>query len=318
MTDGARSARADAIDVARAFALLGMVVYHSTWDLADFGFIGAAAPFSPAMRAFSHAVAGAFLALVGVSLALAHRNGMHWDAFARRLARIVAAAALVTAATLITSPAAPIGFGILHCIAAASLIAAAFLYVPVGVAFVVGVAAIAAPRIWTSDAFDSPALIWVGLGQREPSTLDWRPLLPWAGVVWISLDVTRALMPRLIASPLMAWRANLTPVRGLAFFGRHSLAFYLLHQPALFACLFALSQILGLSASREREAYLATCRPACVNAGGAPEACARACECVAARAINAGLIASLTSRFVSEADREKLGGAVQACSTEAQ
>ena len=76
-----KRARIAAIDAARGGALGGMVVYHLIWDFAHFGLVAPTAPFAPATRALSHVVASAFLALVGVSLALAHPHGLRRDAF---------------------------------------------------------------------------------------------------------------------------------------------------------------------------------------------------------------------------------------------
>ena len=71
---GRCSCRVDAIDCARGFALIGMAVFHLCWDLADFRLVPPLLPFTPPMRLLSHRVASVFLALVGVSLALAHRK----------------------------------------------------------------------------------------------------------------------------------------------------------------------------------------------------------------------------------------------------
>ena len=181
-----------------------MVGYHLTWDLAYFGFVDRHVPFAPLMRVYSHSVASAFLLLVGVSLALAHRDGPRWRAFFWRLAKIVAAAALVTVGSLIFAPEFAIWFGILHCIAAASVIAALFLNAPIGVAFVVGWAAIVAPQFIQSADLNAPALVWLGLGTQDPSTLDWRPLLPWAGVAWIGFDLARLALPKIHDEPALA------------------------------------------------------------------------------------------------------------------
>ena len=158
-----------------------MAVYHLSWDLADFRLASPMLPFTPQMRLLSHVVASAFLVLVGVSLALAHRNGLNVRAFWRRLAIVAGAAALVTAGSFVFAPSEPITFGILHCIAVASLLAGAFVTAPAWVSLAVGLAAVAAPFLIRSTFFDPPWLLWIGLGEALPNTLDWRPLMPWAG-----------------------------------------------------------------------------------------------------------------------------------------
>ena len=137
---GKRSGRVDAVDCARGLALIGMGVYHLSWDLADFRLISPLLPFTPPMRLLSHGVASVFLALVGVSLALAHRNGLNIPAFWRRLAIVAGAAALVTAASLVFAPGEGIFFGILHCIAVASLLAAPLVAAPAWASLAVGLA----------------------------------------------------------------------------------------------------------------------------------------------------------------------------------
>ena len=188
---GKSSGRVDAVDCARGIALIGMAIYHLSWDLADFRLAPPMLPFTPQMRLLSHIVASAFLALVGVSLALAHRNGLNLRAFWRRLAIVGGAAALVTAGSFVFAPSEPITFGILHCIAVASLTAAPFVTAPASASLAMGLSAIAAPWLGRSTLFDLPWLLWLGLGEALPNTLDWRPLLPWAGVVFLGLGAAR-------------------------------------------------------------------------------------------------------------------------------
>jgi uncharacterized membrane protein len=309
--------RIAALDVARGLALIGMGVYHFSWDLAYFGLAPAGLPYSPGMRVFSHVVASAFLGLAGVSLAIAHRFGPRWRAFLLRLLKIAGAAALVSLASYLIAPDEPIWFGILHCIAAASLLAAPLLGAPPWAALIAGAAVVAAPRLFTSAIFNPAALLWLGLGTAQPSTLDWRPLLPWAGATLTGLGLTRLFLPQLFAWPLALWRPRASPGRALAFAGRHSLIIYLIHQPILIGLIYAVTQLSGVAALQTRDRYIAACRPACVEAGGEIEACKTACECVASGAENAGLGASLASRSPSEADRKRLTGIVKSCGSEA-
>ena len=308
--------RSDVVDIARAVALVAMFAYHLVWDLADYGFLPPGTPFTPPMRLASNAIAVTFLALVGVSLVMADRGGRRSGAFWKRCALIAAAAGLTSAVTLVVEPQAPIVFGILHCIALASLLAAPLLRIPAGAACAIGLSALLAPRVFSAPAFDAPLVQWIGLGLHEPATLDWRPLLPWAGFVWLTLGLARLLPSRFWQSRPMVWRARARLMSALTWLGRHSLAIYLTHQPVLFAGLFVASAALGLGASRERDAFLAACRPACVESGGAIELCERSCVCVADKAMRATLGAQLLAKIWP--DTHPTQSAAESCAVEAR
>jgi uncharacterized membrane protein len=277
--------RVDAVDCARGIALIGMAAYHLSWDLADYRLVSPILPFSPPMRLLSHTVASAFLALVGVSLALAHRDRLNLPAFGKRFGVIAGAAALVTLGSSLFAPGAAIWFGILHCIAAASLLALPFVEAPAAVTLAAGTAAIALPFFVQSTLFDPPALLWLGLGVAVPNTLDWRPLLPWAGVVLIGLGVARVpgVLPWL-ASP-RRWRAESAAARSIAFAGRHSLAVYLVHQPILIGLVatVAASGLVGFAPPPPPDfsAFLSACHRSCVARGRGDEDCGTSCRCVA-------------------------------------
>ena len=102
-----------------------------------------------------------------------------------------------------------------------------------------------------------------------PNTLDWRPLLPWAGVVFFGLGAARR--PGVMAwltSP-ERWRAASAPWRALSFAGRHSLPIYLVHQPILIGIVYALTAWGGLAPKPDDSAFLAECQRACVAKGRA-------------------------------------------------
>jgi uncharacterized membrane protein len=306
--------RIAAIDVCRGSALIGMAIYHLSWDFAYFHLAPADLPVTPPMRLFSHLVAGAFLALAGVSLALAHRNGLRWRPFWRRLGIVGGAAALVTLASHFFAPRETIFFGILHCIAVASLLAAPLLRAPVALALAASALAFAAPLLLASPALDPPALVWLGLGTTPPHTLDWRPLLPWSGCLFLGLALARLNLARLIASPLARWRPAVGPGRALGWAGRHSLAIYLVHQPVLFALMFAAVRLTGAGAGWEAAEFTKVCQRQCVEGGGEPRACASACACVVRGLQKEGLTRALARESLDDAQSRQYSQVVTECS----
>ncbi|MGA2044999.1 MAG: heparan-alpha-glucosaminide N-acetyltransferase [Roseiarcus sp.] len=306
--------RIAAIDVGRGAALIGMAIYHLSWDCGYFGLASAGFPTIAPMRLFSHVVAGAFLVLAGVSLTLAHRGGFRPRAFGRRLAVVGGAAALVTLASHGFAPQETIEFGILHCIAVASLLAAPLLGLPGGVALALGAVMVAAPWLATNPAFNAPALVWLGLGTIPPHTLDWRPLTPWAGLVLLGLGAAQLDPGRLFEGPLARWRPGNVGARALAWSGRHSLAIYLIHQPALFAFLFAATNLTGFEARRQAAAFAEVCQRECVGGGGEPEDCTRACACVLRGLKDAGLGRAIARDALDDAQGEDYSRIVRACS----
>src|SRR5271166_90045 len=288
-----------------------MAVYHLSWDVADFRLVSPLLPFTPPMRLLSHSVASVFLGLVGASLALAHRNGLNLRAFLRRLAIIGAAAALVTLASLVFAPGEGIFFGILHCIAVASLLAAPFVAAPAWAILAVGLAAIVAPALVHSRLFDPPWLLWLGLGEALPNTVDWRPLLPWAGVVFVGLGVARAAGVMAWLTSPVRWRAVAATWRAVSFAGRHSLPIYLVHQPILIGIVYALTAWGGLAPKPDDSAFLSECQRACVAKGRAAAECETSCGCVADAVERSGEADRLTT--LDPASRARLQTLADAC-----
>jgi len=230
-----------AVDLARTVALCGMAVFHFTFDLEMFGHLPQGTTITGGWAIFARVVAGSFLFLSGVSLVLAHGDGVRWPAFRRRFLRIAAAAALVSGATLIAMPQAFIFFGILHAVAFGSVMGVLLIRLPWG-----ALLAMAAAVLWINDvvaleALNPRWLVWTGLGERFPLTMDFVPVFPWMAAVLGGMAAAKlagglGLWPRLeMDGPLL---------RRLAWPGQHSLAIYLLHQPILIGLVWAGTQLL--------------------------------------------------------------------------
>lgn len=233
------------IDLGRGVALIAMTVYHLCWDLAMFGVIRPDIMAEPALIWFARSIAGSFLFLAGFSLFLAHGQGIQWAKFARRLGVIVAAAALITIATWFATPEAFIFFGILHSIAAGSIIGLLFLRLPWWLIVAFGMFVLSA-RQWLADAFfDSPAWWWTGLSIEIPRSNDFVPIFPFFGMVLLGIAGAKLCTNRNWLARLRRIQPDDLSSRALRFIGRHSLIFYLAHQPVLIAFLAGLLWLSG-------------------------------------------------------------------------
>lgn len=221
--------RLTSLDIARTLALVCMVVFHFTFDLALFGHIDPGTMSQPFWYTFARMIAGSFLFLSGVGLWLAHGRGIRWPAFWKRWAMIAAAAALITLASLSYVPGGPIWFGILHAIAATALLGLLVLRLPWPVTLVLAALIFAAAWGPRFPAFDPLWLVWTGLAQSRPMMGDYVPLIPWAAPALAGLAIAKAIR-------IDQWRGSAPSrlTRAITFPGRHTLIIYLVHQPLLF------------------------------------------------------------------------------------
>ncbi|HZG31033.1 MAG TPA: DUF1624 domain-containing protein [Ensifer sp.] len=306
------------MDALRGLALITMATYHLTWDLEYFHYLAPGTASSLPLKIYARSIASSFLFLAGFSLYLAHGSGIRWRPFWVRFAKIVAAAMLVTIATFFAMRDEFIYFGILHNIAAASLVGLLFLRAPPLVNIVVAAAAIAAP-IWLRDPFfNTPAFYWVGLSESVRRSNDYVPLLPWLAPFLIGIAASQLLRKFRLVKILSGNKAqNIHVFSGLSTVGRHSLAFYLLHQPILIAIVWCIAQVFPAASPDPALSYMQSCKAACA-AQQSESFCSSFCGCTLTELKSQNLFEALDRRELDVNNDPRVLGISRLCTRTAQ
>lgn len=208
------------LDVLRGFTVVLMIIFHFSFDLDYFGFVAIDIVHAPFWYFFPRLIVFLFLFAVGIALSLAHKNGIKWKAFGKRLLLIVFWASIISIVTYKFFPDNWIYFGTLHAIAVVSVFSLPFLKRP-WEALIVGLC-----LFIPSIAYDT-TIPWV---QLPHSSWDYISPFPWLGA---SLFGIFAAHKRIY---LVDYPRNAL-VKSLNYLGKHSLFIYLIHQPILFGIL---------------------------------------------------------------------------------
>jgi uncharacterized membrane protein len=235
---------------------------------------------------------------------------------------IAAAAAAISIVTRIAMPDGWIYFGILHCIAVLTLIGIVFIRLPLAVTLVVTLALLAA---WIADNFGTPGLLrssffdprylaWIGLAEMPQRSNDYVPLFPWAtpffaGLSIASIAIRTGLPHRLAALGTGSWWP--------AWLGRHSLVFYLIHQPVLIAIAYGLSLLVPPPTPDPVETYLRQCNSTCVMQQG-EALCRSFCQCTLGKLQAQNLLIPLQANEIDVQKDERVQTLVTECSAEAE
>lgn len=242
-----QATRFDALDALRGLAMVWMTGFHFCFDLNQHGYLEQnfyADPFWTWQRV---AIVSLFMFCAGAGQAIAYQRGQTWPHFWRRWWQIAACALLVSLGSYFMFPHSWIYFGVLHGFAVMLIIArltagwGAWLWV-LG-ALTIATKYIADYAIGTRaewQFFNENWLNWLGFISRKPVTEDYAPLIPWLGVMWWGVAVGNWLLANKPA--VLAWRVPLIN-RPLAWLGRWSLSYYMLHQPVMIGSLMLFSAV---------------------------------------------------------------------------
>ncbi|MFH1234605.1 MAG: heparan-alpha-glucosaminide N-acetyltransferase [Candidatus Diapherotrites archaeon] len=222
------------IDSVRGIALVLMAIFHLLFDLNYFKFVSFGNP-AWQWQLCSAFIAFLFLSVAGISLSISHAKNPSPKKFLLRGLKIFSLGLLITAITWIYPHEGFIQFGILHLIGLSIILSIPFLkFKKANLA--AGLAFLAAGFFLKTQHFNFPWLLWLGFIPHGFYTLDYYPLLPWFGLILFGIFLGKEIYP----NGKRCFRETTEPksLRFLSFLGRHSLAFYLLHQPVIIAALF--------------------------------------------------------------------------------
>ena len=237
----APATRHDRVDALRGVAIVWMTAFHFCFDLNHFGWLRQDFYRDPFWTWQRTCIVSLFLFCAGLGQAVAVAQGQPWRRFWRRWAQVAGCALLVTAGSLWMFPKSFIYFGVLHGIAVMLVVvrctapAGQWLWLAGAAAILLPLAAPAAHAAWPAlKAMDAPALNWIGWVSHKPRTEDYVPLLPWLGIMWWGMAAGQWLLAR---QPALVQGRIAPAARPLAWLGRWSLSWYMLHQPLLIGAL---------------------------------------------------------------------------------
>lgn len=231
------------VDLIRGLAVVGMVIFHTIFDLDYLGLSGLP-PESFPVNILGKATAIAFVFLAGVSLHLSRSRQVLYGGrpvfikYLRRGLLLIFLGLLITAATLIYPGDGYVVFGVLHLIGLSTILSYPLLLRPKA-CLLAAAMAISAGIYLESQPFHSLWLVWLGFVPCGFYSLDFFPVFPWFGVVLTGIWAGSIAYPGYCRAFSLPAVSSIWIAGKVCFLGRHSLAIYMAHQPLIFGAIWA-------------------------------------------------------------------------------
>ena len=247
--DAKATGRVRLLDVIRGFSVVSMVLFHFCYDLRYIA--GLNLPwFQGALQdVWRASISWTFLLVAGMMCSFSHSNF-------RRSAKYGAFALVIYLATTVAAVDDPISFGIIYCMAACTLVAAALGRiglaprgaVAAAVLFVLFVICLRLPSGFVGVAplavrlpsalYSTELLSWLGFPGPRFVSGDYYPLLPYLFMYLTGMSIGPAVRTRAASGDIPV--VSCAPLEWL---GRHALLVYALHQPVLLALTMLVSRM---------------------------------------------------------------------------
>jgi len=239
----AETGRVWLIDALRGVAMLLMTVFHALVDIRDFFGFADVRYYEPPLLYIGRSSALLFMFISGISCRFSKNN-------TKRGVRVLLCGMAITVATYIFVRDLYIRFGILHFLGAAIIIAGLSEKLKIKeryrqIALWVAIpSAVLAGLVFSGMRTDIPFLFVIGIITPSFISYDFYPLFPWMGVFLAGYS---------IGALVVLNRAKLASIRksrissAFCAFGRYSLIYYMLHQPALIAVFFVFDKLFRIA-----------------------------------------------------------------------
>lgn len=222
------------IDILRGFALILMVTYHFLYDLNEF-FNYDIAYNEGVFYLLGKSAAILFILIAGVSCSFSKNNTL-------RGVKLIIWGSVIFLVTYIAVPGSNIIFGILHFLGTCLLLYPFFRNLSPYILVAGGAAVIVAGEFTAQIPVSQNWLAPLGFWGPSFTSVDYFPLIPWLGVFWLGIAVSKLVYQR--KKSLTGEPGNF--FRPLTIVGRHTLVIYLLHQPFILAALYLIIDPQGL------------------------------------------------------------------------